>query len=223
MTSAATLKQRLLALVAAQDAAGTWSDDAFEELGRLVEAIRRESPVAAPMDAQERVEGRWDTLFAHFGAKHSAGKPKVHDSDLKVQSFNRFPAVPIRVLRICQEISRQGHEYNNVVDFVAADGTTPGRIVVRGIYREDPEGNRQRFVVDFVRVEVSPAAGTDETRLREALGFVGGEPLTAELKPPRLHSDVVYLDDELRINVGSFGGLYLLSRSTEPPVSVSLG
>ena len=223
MTSAATLKQRLFSLVAAQDAAGSWSDEAFAELGQLVEALRPESPVAAPMDAPERVEGRWETAFAHFGAKHSAGKPKVHDSDLKVQSFNRFPPVPIRVQRICQEISRQGNEYNNVIDFVAADGATPGQIVVRGIYREDPEGNRQRFVVDFLRVEITPAAGTSEAQLRAALGFQGGEPLTAELKPPRLHSDVVYLDDEIRINVGSFGGLYLLSRSAEAPVSVRVG
>ncbi len=223
MMSANPIKQRLLALVTEQDAAGAWSDPAFEELGRLVEALRPHSPVAAPMDAMDKVEGRWETVFAHFGARHSAGKPKVHDSDLKVQSFNRFPAVPIRVVRICQEISRQGNEYNNVIDFLAADGTTPGQIVVRGIYREDPEGNRQRFVVDFVRVEITPAAGTDEAQLRAALGFTGGEPLVAELKPPRLHSDVVYLDDEIRINIGSFGGLYLLSRSSVPPVSVTLG
>lgn len=223
MTSAATSKQRLLSLVAEQDAAGPWSDAAFEELGRLVEAIRHESPVPAPLDAMDKVEGRWDTAFAHFGARHSAGKPRVHDSDLKVQSFNRFPAVPIRVQRICQEISRRGNEYNNVIDFVAADGATPGRIVVRGIYREDPDGNRQRFVVDFVRVEISPAPGSDESQLRAALGFTGGEPLVAELKPPRLHSDVVYLDDEIRINIGSFGGLYVLNRSAEPPVSVTVG
>jgi hypothetical protein len=39
--------------------------------------------------------------------------------------------------------------------------------------------------------------------------------LIHDLTPPRLHSDVVYLDDDLRINIGSFGGLYVLRRSTD--------
>jgi hypothetical protein len=223
MTATTPLKQRLLDHVDQQDAAGSFSDEAFEELARLVEQIRLESPVQAPMDAMDQVEGRWETEFAHFGARHSAGKPRVHDSNLKVHSFNRFPPVPVRITRMCQEISRQGNEYNNVVDFLAADGVTQGQIIVRGVYREDPDGNRQRFVVDFVRVELSPGAGVSEAELREALGFVNGEALSADMKPPRLHSDVVYLDDQHRINIGSFGGLYLLRRSAEPPVSVSLG
>ena len=182
MTATTPLKQRLLDHVDQQDAAGSFSDEAFEELARLVEQIRLESPVQAPMDAMDQVEGRWETEFAHFGARHSAGKPRVHDSNLKVHSFNRFPPVPVRITRMCQEISRQGNEYNNVVDFLAADGVTQGQIIVRGVYREDPDGNRQRFVVDFVRVELSPGAGVSEAELREALGFVNGEALSADMK-----------------------------------------
>ena len=40
------------------------------------------------------------------------------------------------------------------------------------------------------------------------------------MKPPRVSSDVVYLDDEMRINLGSLGGMYLLRRSAEPPFSL---
>ena len=40
------------------------------------------------------------------------------------------------------------------------------------------------------------------------------------MKPPKLSSDVIYLDDALRINVGSLGGLYLLRRSDEPAISI---
>lgn len=219
MTAKNPVRAQLLAHLELQDAAGGFSDEAFARLQALVTEIRAESPVPAPMLALDRVEGRWETVFAHFGARHSAGKTRVHDSDLKVQSFNRFPAAPVKVTRICQEIARAGCAYNNVIDFLTPNGAARGVMVVRGVFRGD-DANPQRFVVDFVRVELHPVAGTSELQLREGLGFTAVEPLLVDLKPPRLHSDVVYLDDDMRINIGSFGGLYLLRRSPEPPFSI---
>jgi hypothetical protein len=212
-------KQRLLAHLDLQDEVGAFSDEAFERLAVLVEDIRRENVYPAPLDTLDKVFGRWDTTFAHFGGKHSAGKPKVHDSDLKLQSFNRFPAVPIRVTRLCQEISATGNAYNNVIDFTCTDGKTQGVLIVHGRFRPDPD-NRQRFHVEFHCTELRPAAGGDEAGLRKALGFDAEQSLKVDLKPPRLHSDVVYLDDEIRINIGGLGGLYLLRRSSDAPVSI---
>ena len=57
--------------------------------------------------------------------------------------------------------------------------------------------------------------------MRSALGFTSGESLREELKPPRLHSDIVYLDRDTRINLGSLGGFYVLRRLDEPSVSVA--
>jgi len=214
-------RQQLLDHLDHQDALGGYSDEAFEQLGRLVEALKPTNPVPAPMDALERVEGRWETLFAHFGARHSAGKPKVHESNLKVQTFNCFPPVPVRVEHISQEIARPGSAYNNVIDFVAADGETRGTIIVRGRFEEDP-ANRQRFMVEFYRAELQPAADGSEAGLRTALGFAADEALAKDLaKPPRFHSDVIYLDDDLRVNVGGLGGLYVLRRSADQAVSVA--
>jgi hypothetical protein len=92
----ATAKEKLLAHLDLQDGGrclqrrGVRSSSA-DSSRRFVENV-----YAAPLDTLDKVVGRWDTDFAHFGGKHSAGKPKVHDSDLKLQSFNRFPAAPIR-------------------------------------------------------------------------------------------------------------------------------
>lgn len=213
-----SIKERLLAHLEAHDGPEGFSEEAFAELGRLVDALRPLSPIPHPMDAEDRVEGRWETLFAHFGARHSAGKPKVHDSTLKVHSFNAFPASPVRIERICQEISREGRAYNNVIDFGTPSGVR-GSLIVRGRYRGE-ESNRQRFVVDFYRVEVQPAAGVEEAQLRASLGFEAGQALSVDIPPPRLHSDVIYLDEQIRINVGSFGGLYVLVRSADRPRSV---
>lgn len=212
-------KEKLLAHLDLQDEVGAFSDEAFEELGRLVAAARAENVYPAPLDVLEKVYGRWDTAFAHFGGKHSAGKSKIQDSDLKLQSFNRFPAVPVRVTRICQEIAATGNAYNNVVDFTCQDGATRGVIIVHGRFRPDDD-NRQRFHVEFVAVELRAAAGFDTLQLRSALGFDAEQSLKVDLKPPRLHSDVVYLDDDMRINIGGMGGLYLMRRSLDAPVSI---
>jgi hypothetical protein len=215
--------QQLIDLIEAEDAHGQpWSEQAFAKLGELVAALQPQTKVPAPVDAPEAISGRWETLFAHFGARHSAGKPRVHDSTLKVHSFNRFAPSPIRVLRLCQEIDAATAAYNNVVDFTAPgpDGSAvPGTIIVFGRYRGE-DADRQRFDVDFERVELRPGEGVDEARLRAAIGFGPEAPLAAELRPPRLHSNVIYLDDTYRINVGSLGGLYVLRRSGEPAVSI---
>ena len=89
----ATIKDDLMALLDSQDANGGFSDEGFARLGELVEAIRAESPFPEPMRTLDKVEGRWEATFAHFGIKHSAGKTRVHDSTLALQSWNRFPAV----------------------------------------------------------------------------------------------------------------------------------
>jgi len=216
----ASIKDDLLALLDSQDANGGFSDEGFRRLGELVEAIRAESPYPLPMQTLDKVEGRWEATFAHFGVKHSAAKTRIHDSTLAMQSWNRFPAAPIRVLRICQEISRQGNAYNNVIDFTTPDGGAEGTIIIRGVFRGE-DGNAQRFVVDFVRMEIQPRGQTPEATLRAGLGLSATEPLVADMKPPKLSSDVVYLDEALRINVGSLGGLYLLKRSEEPAVSIA--
>ena len=128
-------KERLLAHIDAHDGPTGISEEALAETERLVSELRPHTPVPAPMDDLEQVEGRWETLFAYFGAKHSAGKPKVHDSNLKIHSFNCFPPVPVRITRMCQEIARSGAAYNNVVEFTAADGKTRGVIIVHGRFR----------------------------------------------------------------------------------------
>jgi hypothetical protein len=48
--------------------------------------------------------------------------------------------------------------------------------------------------------------------MRATLGAPADLPLSAGLNVGKLYSDVVYLDDELRINIGIQGGLYVLSK-----------
>ena len=198
---------------------GGLSDAGFAELEVLVKTLRPTTLYAAPAETPRQLAGRWDTLFAHFGAAHSANKPRVHDSSLKAHSFSKFPDRPIRVSRICQEVTADGSGYNNIVSIAAPNGSSQGLIITRGRWRADPE-NKSRLHVDFYDLELRPLGGQSDAAWREALGLPADQPLSVEFKPPRLWSDVVYLDDDLRLNVGSFGGLYVLTKLNEAAISL---
>jgi hypothetical protein len=200
---------------------GGLSEEGFARLGELVRDLCEHTLYPKPAERPEKLAGRWETLFAHFGARHSAGKPREHDSTLKAHSFNRFPELPIRVNRICQEVAANGSQYNNVVSIAAPNGATHGIMITQGEWRIDTE-NAQRLHVDFSGVRLEPDPGISAAQLRAGLGLPVDHALRVDLKPPRLHSDVVYLDNQYRINIGSFGGLYVLKRLTEAPLSFSL-
>ena len=63
---------------------------------------------------------------------------------------------------------------------------------MHGRYGPD-QGNPKRYMVEFYRVA---------------------------FRPIPFHSDIVYLDDDLRINYGKLGGFYVLERLNEPGHSV---
>lgn len=215
LTERSQLRAALLAQLDRASPAGGLSEEDFVRLGELVESLRPLSLYAMPATTPEKLAGRWGTLFAHFGVRHSAGKPQVHDSNLKIQSFNSFPPLPIRVQAICQEVSANGAAYNNVVSFQSPDGAVAGDLIVRGRWQIDADIS-ERLHVEFWRTELQPATGVSVANLRAALGAPDDMPVAVDLKPPRLHSDVVYMDDDLRINIGGLGGLYVLRRLAEP-------
>ena len=74
--------------------------------------------------------------------------------------------------------------------------------------------------LDYAGITVKPARsiavslidGVSGAELRQAFGFEAEQALDISFKPPKLHSDVVYCDDDLRINFGSMGGVYVMSR-----------
>ncbi len=216
-----TLKANLLDLMEKADPEGGLSTDDFARLDELVTLVSAQTPYPEPIRTPRCVEGRWETVFAHFGGRRSAGKPRVHMSDLRAQTFNRFPAVPVRVVRICQEVVREGAVYNNVVTVETPDGATRAQLIVRGRYAEDPDGDPRRFDIEFYQTEIQTPAGMSEEALRLAFGLESNAPLLHSLKAAKLFSDVVYVDEELRINRGGLGGLYVLRRLREPGVSVA--
>jgi len=95
-----------------------------------------------------------------------------------------------------------------------------GTIIVWGDYDLKPEAP-QRYDVKFSAVELRPPEGVSAAAFRDAYGLPEDTPLHIEMKPPRLHSDIVYCDDDMRINFGGMGGVYVLERLHTPGKSVS--
>jgi len=98
-------------------------------------------------------------------------------------------------------------------------GHHTGRIIVWGRYDILPD-EPQRYRVSFYRCELVPPPGVTPALFRDQFGLNQDLPLEQDLKPPKLHSDVVFCDNDMRINFGSMGGVYVMRRLTTPGKSV---
>ncbi|WP_439534112.1 PAP/fibrillin family protein [Polymorphobacter sp.] len=220
MTDIHALKTELRAAIEHCQPDGSYDDDTCERIHTLVGALVPLTPTPSPFARQDFVESPWVSEFAQFGAKHTAGKPIQHLSSMKLQSFSRLPDLPIRVLAIEQEIRVEGRHYNNVTAVTTPDGAHAAQLIVWGRY-DVGAAEPQRYAVEFYAVELVAPAGISDDELRAQFGMEAGSPLRIELKPPRLHSDIVYCDEDMRINFGSLGGIYVLKRLATPGKSVS--
>ena len=221
MSNAAELKQQILTYVDGLDEMTLPSVAEKDELRALCDELCPLTPTPRPIEQQEVPEGVWRTRFASFGAKHSDGQPLQHETNLKLQSFGNLPSVPARVTHMHQEIEQESKAYNNVVYVTNSAGDTRAVIVMEGRYSGDDD-NPQRYSVEFHRVSLRTVDGEPADDLREAFGIDADAPLAVEFRPPKLHSDIVYVDEDIRINYGSLGGFYVLQRVQEPGFSVAL-
>jgi hypothetical protein len=217
MASLGEVRQELLAVIDAFNVGVAPSPP--PQLEALIEAIQPLSPILDPTHQLQYVAGSWSNLYARFGVGHSKGKSHKEESTLSLQSFKTFPDIAIRVVEILQEIDLEPPSYNNVVLFETMDGVA-GTLIIHGRYEPDSDDAR-RFRVVFYAAEVRPRGDLDDADLRSALGFDADAPLRREFKPAKLYSDVVYLDEQIRINIGGMGGVYVLARRDEPAISLS--
>ena len=220
MTDIAPIKNDLRKAIDACRVDGTYDDATFERIHALIAKLVPHTPTPRPIDNQQFVESPWSSHYAQFGPKHTAGKPIKHETSMKLQSFNQFPDIPIKVHEIEQEIRVEGRHYNNVVDVTTLSGEHSARIIVWGRY-DIEEDTPQRYAVEFYAVELVAPEGVSDDQLREQFGLEEGFDLRRNLKPPKLHSDVVYCDEDMRINFGSMGGVYVMNRLHTPGKSVS--
>ncbi|MEL7189068.1 MAG: PAP/fibrillin family protein [Pseudomonadota bacterium] len=220
MADIAAIKSQLNAAIDACKPDGTYDDATFDKVHELVNELVPLNPTPSPLANQSFIEAPWGSRFAQFGPKHTAGKPIQHETTMALQTFGQFPKVPILVHDIDQEIRVDGNHYNNVTDISTPDGKHKATLIVWGRY-EVGEDNPVRYGVDFYMIELRAPDGVSDEELRAQFGLEEGLELKREMKPPKLHSDIVYCDDDMRINFGSMGGVYVMKRLDTPGKSVA--
>ncbi|MCG8442746.1 MAG: PAP/fibrillin family protein [Caulobacterales bacterium] len=219
MTDIAALKTDLLAAIGLAGDDGTYSDEAYERVHAAIDALTPNSPMPRPVDVQDEITAPWGTLFAQFGVRHTAGKPVKHQNFFHFMTWGALPKLPFMMEDIVQEIHHETNSYNNVHLITSEDGDVPATMIIFGRYSVGGD-QPQRYVVDFHRCEIRARNGGSDEDIRAAFGFEAGQPLSFDLKAPPLHSDIVYCDEEIRINKGSLGGVYVMNRMAGPGVSV---
>ena len=220
-TKISSLKSALNLEIDSANPDGTYQDETVENIHRLISELTPLTPTPRPIDEQLFVQSAWGSRFAQFGPRHTAGKPILHETKLNYQCFSSFPAVPIRITDLRQEICVVGNHYNNVSEISTPDGQHHCRLIVWGRYLLRPEAP-QRYEVSFYAVEMVPPEGVSPQTLCAQFGLEEGGLLRRELTPPKFHSDVVFCDEDMRINFGSVGGVYVMSRLAGPAKSVDL-
>jgi hypothetical protein len=208
------LKQELLSLLAQLDDETATPPDLSQIVG-MIDTLSPLSPIPDPNNHLAAVAGSWTSVFASFGFGRAKGKMRHDDSTLGIQTFKAFPETPVHIIDIVQEIGVTPNAYNNVIIFESMDRSCRGLIIIHGDYEADPE-NPKRFRVVFHGAELRALNGVNDAALRAALELPDGCALKRDFKPAKLHSDVVYLDETTRINIGGMGGVYVLERRAEP-------
>ncbi len=189
MADRATLKAELEALGAATEAGFAEGGRRVERLAELAAALEALNPTPAPAREADLLRGRWRLVWSSFGLKREATLARL--------SFNLLPEEPVRVEALFQEVDPESGLYDNVVDYRRPDGTA-GRAVTLGQFA--PASDRRMDVV-FTHAQASghPRAAIANDRI------------------PPLWSDVVYLDEDFRLNRGSYGSLYVLALAERAP------
>jgi hypothetical protein len=195
MADVAALKRELIALGAATEVGFAAGGADVERIKSLAAALEAVNPTAEPAHAAALLRGRWRLIYSSFGLQRHTTLARL--------SFNLLPKQDIEVDELFQEVDPATGLYDNVVGF--RGGGEAGVNVTLG--RFAPAGP-QRLEVEFTDAAVAMPS------LRQSVPI-------ANAKLPPMHSDVTYLDDDFRLNRGSFGNLYVLQLVERAPATWS--
>ena len=214
------IKSDLVSAINNTNADGTYSDECYEDIQVLMDKLSALTPTPRPFDKQDFITDHWGTLYAQFGPRHTAGKSVAHDNMFHFVSWSKLPKLPFRNLDLRQEIHHETGDYNNVHLIQPIGGGIECYYTVYGRYIVEKD-LPQRYVVDFYRGQIRGQNGESDEDIRAAFGFDSDVDIDFDLKSPPLHSDIVYCDEDMRINFGSVGGKYILMRKKSPWLSVT--
>ncbi len=225
MTDRNALRGELLDLIATRKEGFASGTPESQRIDVLIDKLLPLSPYANALDHPEVFRGHWTAEYHNIGKLVGGAAAQNQGvgvtASLKVFSMGRLPDIPARFLGNGLEIDPAIGVYNFVAHFELGERRVPAWHFSLARYRRREE-NLRRFFVDFEGFKVVPVdPGMSMERFATEIGVGNPALLSHDLHPTtKLWSDVAYMDDEIRIQLGQLGGHYVMRRTDLPMYSI---
>ena len=171
-------------------------------------------------------KGHWVGDYFNFGSAVGGDGAKNQGTgvttSLRVFSMGRLPDIPATHVSSALEIDPLKGIYNFYSSLKIGKQQIPSHHFTYGRFSKKEE-NLNRFFVEFDGFEIRPK--NPSTSLQDyckEIAVNDEDQLQAVLSPsPKLWSDIVYMDDTLRIQLGQLGGHYIMVKTDLPMYSIT--
>ena len=225
MADRIALRTELLDLIATTKEGFAANTAATQRIDALIDELLPLSPYPDALDHPEIFRGHWAAEYHSIGKLVGGAGAQNQGvgvtASLKVFSMGRMPDIPARFLGNGLEIDPPSGAYNFFAFFELGERRVPCYHFSFAKYRRN-EANLRRFQVDFEGIRVVPAdQAMSMQEFAAAVGVDDPSQLDVTLQPTtKLWSDVAYMDDEIRIQLGQLGGHYVMRRTSLPMYSI---
>lgn len=227
MNRIADLKRELYGLIEETKQGFASDDPRVERLKALIYALSEQNPYTDSVRRAEVHGGRWDAIYWSFGGQ-AQGRVKGQGTGVETTladfSMQRLPPIPYVFVDNALENDPATGRYHFHARIKLGKERLPALQYTLGHYVPD-EANGNRFLVDFHTFDIRP---DDNRPVDESFAAAVGAPDKTKLKAhfpkmPQLYTDIIYIDDELRIQRGQLDGHYVMKRSAEAMQSMWFG
>ena len=225
MADRVALRRELLDLIATHKEGFASGTAESQRIDALIDELLPLSPYADALDHPEVFRGHWTAEYHNIGKLVGGAGAQNQGvgvtASLKVFSMGRLPDIPARFLGNGLEIDPATGAYNFVSHFELGEKRVPTYHFSIARYQRREE-NLRRFFVEFEGFKVVPVdPAMSMERFAAEVGVPDPALLSHDLRPTtKLWSDVAYLDDDLRIQLGQLGGHYVMRRTDLPMYSI---
>jgi hypothetical protein len=225
MADREALRKELLDIAATHKEGFASGSAESKRIDALIDELTPLTPYPDALDHPEIFRGHWSGDYFNMG-RLVGGKGATNQgigvtTSLKVFSMGRLPDIPATFLGAGLEIEPDSGAYNFFSHFALGEKKVPTyHFAFAGYTRR--EENLDRFFVEFQGFKVVPAdPDMPMSEFAATIGVDDPASLSAELTPrPKLWSQVVYMDQDIRIQLGQLGGHYVLFRTDRPMYSI---
>ncbi|MSO97550.1 MAG: hypothetical protein EXR11_04940 [Rhodospirillaceae bacterium] len=225
MTGREKLRSELLSIIATHKEGFKSGTPESARIDALIDELTPLTVYTKPLDHPETFRGHWGGDYFNLGKLVCGASAQNQGvgvtTSLKTFSMGRLPDIPATFLGSGLEIDPGTGAYNFFSHFALGEKQVPAYHFSLASY-ERREENLARFLVEFEGFKIVPVDhNMSMASFAAAIGIGDVALLSAEMSPrPKLWSDIAYMDDDLRIQLGQLGGHYILFRTDRPMYSI---